>query len=241
MKMNQQKEERIKRIRSISNQVNFNNKLQTASFKLSSRNKTSMLSSKGNKLANKSSKKLIVVSHKMIAHRTQKSKGSKIGEKYHSVDSGIKVCCYWADFNAKLFWIRGIKFNYHFRNMSNSQKGFNLKDRQKVTGSCWENKEDTLSKQIKPKKKSSKLSSNNHRKVPERKTFEPQMKMSKVKITKSKKSLFQGLSHTTSMDEKKFINRNIKNQNCKIFLELFRNRILIKNYLYRLCFKWKIF
>ena len=91
MKMNKEKDDRIKRIRSISNQVNFNNKLQTSSFKFSSRNKTSLLSSKDgkNKMKNQ---KLIVVSHKMVTHRTQKSKGkNKLGEKYHSVDSGIKV------------------------------------------------------------------------------------------------------------------------------------------------------
>ena len=89
MKINKEKDERIKRIRSISNQVNFNNKLQTSSFKFSSRNKTSLLSSKDGK---KKNQKLIVVSHKMVTHRTQKSKGkNKLGEKYHSVDSGIKV------------------------------------------------------------------------------------------------------------------------------------------------------
>ena len=92
MKLDLQKKENLKRIRSISKEMNFNNKFQKVTFKISSRNQDSLLSSKSPKLRNKSSKKVIVASTKMITRYRKKAQHSvKLGEKYHSVDSGIKV------------------------------------------------------------------------------------------------------------------------------------------------------
>jgi len=92
LKLDQQKKDNLKRIRSISKEMNFNNKFQKVSFKLSSRNLTSLLNSKSPKLRNKSSKKLMVANTKMIACHSKNQGSLKVEEKYHSVHSGAKVC-----------------------------------------------------------------------------------------------------------------------------------------------------
>ena len=91
LKLDQQKKDNLKRIRSISKEMNFNNKFQKVSFKLSSRNLTSLLNSKSPKLRNKSSKKFMVANTKMIARHSKNQGSLKVEEKYHSVDSGAKV------------------------------------------------------------------------------------------------------------------------------------------------------
>lgn len=89
-RLNQEKAESLNRIRSISNQMCFNNKFHGASFKISSRNESSLMSSKSPKLKHRKSKK--VVTAQMIAHRGTKSRDEmKLEEKFHSVDPNIKV------------------------------------------------------------------------------------------------------------------------------------------------------
>ena len=89
-RLNQERQESLKRIRSISNQMCFNNKFHTASFKISSRNESSLISPRSPNLKYKKSRK--VVTTQMIAHREAKSRdGLKLDEKDHSVDNDIKV------------------------------------------------------------------------------------------------------------------------------------------------------
>lgn len=72
--------------------MNFNNKFQKDLFKVSSRNQASLLSSRSPKFRNKGSKKLVILSTKMIAQKGKKTlKQAKLGGKYHSLDSGGKV------------------------------------------------------------------------------------------------------------------------------------------------------
>ena len=92
MKLEHKKDESLKRIRSISKEINFNNKLQKVSFKISSRNQTSLMSSKSPRLRKKSSKKQIIASTKMVSRNPKKGKElGKLNSNYHSSGSGIKV------------------------------------------------------------------------------------------------------------------------------------------------------
>ena len=91
MKLNEQKAQSLKRIRSISSQMRMKNKFQTASFKMSSsRNQPSLLGSKSPKMRGPKNK--MFVTTKMIARRGAKSKDSvKLAQNYHSANSDAKV------------------------------------------------------------------------------------------------------------------------------------------------------
>jgi len=88
------------------------------------------------------------------------------------------------------------------------------------TGSCCENKESLVAKNLKAKGHN-KVSSTVTIKNQGRRTLEPKKKLLKNKNKNSKKAFFK-IKTTTSSIDKKFINSRIKNQNCEINIEKFK-------------------
>lgn len=201
MKLEKQKDESLKRIRDMSRDLNINNKLQKVSFKISSRNKTSLLSSKSPKLRKKSSKKQIIATSKMVSRDVKKRKDStKFGNNYHSVDSNPKLGS------------KGI-------DQCNSRKTYKTKnilskERMQKNISCIEKKYSSKDLKTKGHQKASStitISINDSHKPDVRK------KLDKSHNKKSRKALFKVSSNTASMDKHKFNDSCIKGQNCTIF------------------------
>ncbi|CAI2363785.1 unnamed protein product [Moneuplotes crassus] len=201
MKLEKQKDESLKRIRDMSRDLNINNKLQKVSFKISSRNKTSLLSSKSPKLRKKSSKKQIIATSKMVSRDVKKRKdSSKLGNNYHSVDSNPKLCS------------KGI-------DQCNSRKTYKTKhilskERKQKNTSCIEKKYSSKDLKTKGHQKASStvtISINDSHKPDVRK------KLGKSNNKKSRKALFKVSSNTASMDKHKFNDSCIKGHNYLVF------------------------